>query len=939
MKKNHLGFIIFTSLLFLSTFCFGQELPPIINYSSSTYGAGNQNWMISQDKNNYVFFANNDGLLEYNGSDWTLYPSPNETIIRSVKVIDNKIFTGCYMEFGFWTRQSNGKLKYTSLSQTIKKSILDDEQFWNIMHYDQWVIFQSLNKIYIYDLKLKRFNSIAPKNRILKSFATSSAIYFQVNNEGLYEIENGKSKIVSNNPVVLINKIVNVFAIDDGLLIQTQYNGFYKFINNNLEKFSTDVDTELATSSIYSSQSLSDGSFAIGTVSNGIYILSNLGKIKYHITQNTGLSNNTILSLFEDVDKNLWIGLDNGINCINLQSPVKSYSDDTGFLGTVYASILYQNKLYIGTNQGLFYKNYNSNDQFKFINGTKGQVWSLFENQGILMCGHDSGTFIINNDSARCIYSQSGTWKIELVPNNPNLLLQGNYYGISVLQNVNNQWVFRNKIEGFNYSSRYFEIDSDLNVYVSHEYKGVFRLQLDKQLLKSEKFITYKYPTKGKNAGLKKFNSKIYYAFKEGIYKLNSDTKQFEKDKQLSAVFEKDEYTSGKMIVDNSNKLWLFSKNYIHYFTLSKLSLELKQNSIPIPSSLTNSMLGFENITQLSNTTYLIGTADGYYTININDLGFKNYKVSISDVNSNKLNESLKNASITSDGRFKYDDNNITISYTVPEYNKYINAEYRYLLEGFQEQWSEWSAKSTVNFKNLPPGDYIFKVKSKIANTSPENVAVYKFTILKPWYATNFALLFYAILLVVLAHFINKSYQKYYHKQREKLIEENNLLLEIKELENDQQLMKIRNEQLSLDVDSKSRELAVSTMSLIKKDELLSLIKEDLKKTSEEGGSRILKSVITTINKNISDDNTWNLFKDAFDNADKDFLKKVKNAHPSLTPNDLRLCAYLRLNLSSKEIAPLLNISVRSIEIKRYRLRKKMELSHEQGLVEYILSI
>ncbi len=939
MKINFLKFNVFSFFLFFTIFGLGQELPPIVNYSASTYCAGNQNWMISQDKNNYIYIANNDGLLEFNGTVWTLYPSPNETIIRSVKVIDNKIFTGCYMEFGYWIRQSNGKLKYTSLSQTIKKTILDDEQFWNIMHYDQWVIFQSLNKIYIYDLKLKRFNSIAPKNRIIKSFATNSAIYFQVNNDGLYEIENGKSKLVSNNPAIISNKIVNVFAIDDGLLIQTQYNGFFKLINNNLTKFSTDVDTELASSSIYSSQLLSDGSFAIGTVSNGIYILSNSGKISYHITQNTGLSNNTILSLFEDADKNLWIGLDNGINCINLQSPVKSFSDDTGFLGTVYASILFQNKLYIGTNQGLFYKNYNTNDQFKFINGTKGQVWSLFEYQGVLMCGHDSGTFIINNNFINSIYTQSGTWKLELVPNNPNLLLQGNYYGISVLQKVNNNWVFRNKVAGFNYSSRYFEIDNDLNVYVSHEYKGVFRLQLDKDLQKAKKIITYNYPTKGKNAGLIKFNSNIYYAYKEGIFKINSVSKKFEKDKVLSAVFEKDEYTSGKMVVDNSNKFWLFSKNYIHYLTLSKLSLELKQNSIPIPSSLTNSMLGFENITQLTNSIYLIGTADGYYTININDLGFKNYKVSISDVNSNKLNENLKNASITSDGSFKYDENNISISYTVPEYNKYINAEYRYLLEGFQEQWSEWSAKSTVNFKNLPAGDYVFKVKSKIANTSPENVAVYKFTILKPWYATNFALIFYTILLFVVAHFINKSYQKFYQKQREKLIEENNLLLEIKELENNQQLMKIRNDQLSLDVDSKSRELAVSTMSLIKKDELLSLIKEDLKKTSEEGGSRSLKSVITTINKNISDDNTWNVFKEAFDNADKDFLKKVKNAHPSLTPNDLRLCAYLRLNLSSKEIAPLLNISVRSIEIKRYRLRKKMELSHEQGLVEYILSI
>lgn len=164
--------------------------------------------------------------------------------------------------------------------------------------------------------------------------------------------------------------------------------------------------------------------------------------------------------------------------------------------------------------------------------------------------------------------------------------------------------------------------------------------------------------------------------------------------------------------------------------------------------------------------------------------------------------------------------------------------------------------------------------------------------------------------------------------------------MEIKELENEQQLMKLRNDQLSMDVDAKNKELAVSTMSLIKKDELLTLIKEDLKKTAdEENKNTSIKSVITTITKNINNEDSWNVFKDAFDTVDKDFLKKLKGLHQSLTPNDLRLCAYLRLNLSSKEIAPLLNISVRSVEIKRYRLRKKMNLSHENGLAEYILSI
>jgi DNA-binding CsgD family transcriptional regulator len=926
-------------LCFLIAFAlFSQELPPIIKYPSTIYGAGNQSWMISQDEQNRIYFANNEGLLEYNGTNWELYPTPNETIMRSVKVIDNKIYTGCYMNFGYWTRQSNGKLKYTSLSDTIKNKILDDEQFWNILKYDQWILFQSLNRIYIYDTKTETFKIISPKNGVVKSFGTKNSIYYQTLNEGLFEIEGGKGKLISNNSILKKYTIVNVFSIEEGLLIQTQLDGFYKLVGTSLTPFATEVDAQIKSSFVYSSQKLDEGGYALGTVSNGIFILSNAGKLNYHITQSKGLSNNTALSLFEDKDENVWIGLDNGINCINLQTPVHSFTDDTGVLGTVYASIAHNGILYVGTNQGLFCKKYQSTDDFQFISGTKGQVWSLFEYDNTLFCGHDSGTFIIEKTSARNIFSGSGTWKFEQAPNNKNVLLQGNYYGISVLEKINNQWRFKNKIEGFNYSSRYFEITQNREVYVSHEYKGIFRFKPDNSFSKAKDCYAYSSPKKGKNASLTKFNGAIYYAYKDGIFKLNSVTKKIEKDKLLSSIFEKDEYTSGKLIVDQSNKIWLFSKNYIHYFSASKLSNQLKQNVIPIPSSLTNSMLGFENITQISKSTYLIGTTDGYYTLNIDDLSFKNYTVFISDILINKQNQTLKNVALNEEGSFKANENNITLNYTVPEYNKYINSEYQYLLEGFQNEWSEWSTKSSVNFKNLSPGKYTFKVRAKFANTLLQNTATYNFIVLKPWYLTNLACLIYLLLFIVIGYFINKAYRNFYQKQKEKLIEENNLLLEIKELENEQQLMKLRNEQLSQDVDNKNRELAVSTMSLNSKNELLAFIKEDLKKTTENDDKNI-KSVIRTINDNITEEDSWKVFKEAFDNADKDFLKRIKRIHPLLTPNDLRLCAYLRLNLSSKEIAPLFNISVRSVEIKRYRLRKKMDLQHEVGLVEYIMAV
>jgi len=522
-----------------------QELPPIIKFSPGNYSAGNQNWMISQDNSRFMYFANNEGLLEYNGMAWNLYPSPNETIIRSVKVINKRVYTGCYMEFGYWERQSNGILSYFSLSKSVKNKILDDEQFWNIAQYDRWIIFQSLSQIFIYDTSTKKFNIIKPQTGVNKVFTISNRILYQTFGTGLFEIENGKSSLVSSHPTILANKIVSIYERNEGLLLQTQFNGLFDFRESGITKWNTDADAELVNSSIYSGQMLTDGSLAMGSVSNGIFIIDSNGHIKHHITQNKGLSNNTALSLYEDKDQNLWIGLDNGINCINLQSAVKSFVDDTGFLGTVYTSIQHNNLLYIGTNQGLFYKPYGSNADFKFVPGTKGQVWSLYEYEGSLFCGHDSGTYTINNFTAQHIFNASGTWKFEKHPSNPNLLLQGNYHGISVLENAGGAWKFKNWIKGFDYSSRYFETLGTNDIYVSHEYKGVFRIVTDKDYTKAIKFITYKSPIKGKNASLSKFNNTVYYASKDGFYKVNPKTRNFERLSQLSKEFLKDDYTSG----------------------------------------------------------------------------------------------------------------------------------------------------------------------------------------------------------------------------------------------------------------------------------------------------------------------------------------------------------------------------------------------------------
>ena len=189
------------------------------------------------------------------------------------------------------------------------------------------------------------------------------------------------------------------------------------------------------------------------------------------------------------------------------------------------------------------------------------------------------------------------------------------------------------------------------------------------------------------------------------------------------------------------------------------------------------------------------------------------------------------------------------------------------------------------------------------------NVAEFNFTIKKPWHLSNVALLVYFAGLVIIVLLIHNFYNSYYKKQRNNLIKQKEIELEIKDLENQKQLMQFKNKTLQQDVEIKNKELGISTMNLIKKNELLSEIKKEITSAKK---LEDLKRVLRLINKNINNTDDWKAFEEAFNNADKDFLKKVKNLHPNLTSNDLKICAYLRLNLTSKEIAPLLNISTKS---------------------------
>lgn len=930
--------ILALNFLFLIINIEAKEIPPIIRYLTSDYKAGNQNWKISQDANNFVYFANNDGLLEFNGAEWNLYPSPNETIIRSVKVFHDKIYTGCYMEFGYWERQNNGKLKYFSLSSGIRDKLQQDEHFWEIIGINEWILFQSLHRIYIYNIHSGKIKIISPDNGIWRVFALKNEVYYQSLNEGLYQFKNGVSTIIMNDKILINNQICNIFDNGSELLIQTEKEGLFILKDGKLSKYNSINSSIFNQNDVFSSTRLKNGNLVLGTISNGVFILSKTYDLLYHITQENGLSNNTVLSLFEDKEGNLWIGLDNGINCLNLNSSYKCFVDKSGLVGTVYTTILHNNFLYLGTNQGLFAKRYNSNEEFIHLKGTKGQVWTLFSHDGILFCGHNKGTFIVDGFTAQNIFSSSGTWKFNLVPDKNNFILQGNYYGLSLLKKENGKWKFAGKIQNFDISSRYFEIDKDLFVFISHEYKGIFRLKLNKNLTSASVIVLLNQPERTRNAGLIKFNNSIIYFSRNGFFKLDSRSKEFSKYSALDSYFNKSGYISGKLAIDQQNRLWQFTSSGLTYFHIDNISPNVKRTNLFLNPELIRSISGYENIQQLNDSRYLIGTSDGYIIFDLSKLSYTKGKLFINKMLVTDENEKSAYLPLNKKITLNHNTNSISISYNIPNFNRYIQTEYQYKLEGYNNSWSQWNSSSNVIYKKIPPGKYTFIVKGKTGDVRTISTTSISFEIKRPFYATNLAIFIYILILLFTAYLINKSYSNYYTRQRNKLIAEHNLKMEIQQLENEQKLIKSKNIELVQNVDEKSKELAFSTLDLIRKNDLLKLIKEDIKKHKDSPYFGKFLPLLSDFNENISRQDSWKSFRESYDNIDKDFIKKLHSTHKDLSPSELKLCAYLRLNLSSKEIAPILNISVKSVEIKRYRLRKKLRLAHSESLSNYILN-
>ena len=936
-------------------------VPYVQNYPKSSYLSGNQNWSIAKDKNGVMYFGNAEGLLTFDGKYWQQYKMPNRQIVRSVATAnDGLVYTGSFGEFGFWSYQ-NKQLHYTSLVKLIPKPYKITDEIWKIYIDGKKVIFQSFSTIYIYENK--KVEVVKAPNAFLFLHQVKNKLFAEVLGKGLFELK-GKTFIPLAGSEILGNTgVLSILPYkDNSLLIGTGKNGLFVYDGKKFSALASLANSFLKTYQLNNGIKILNKYYAFGTILNGLIIIDENGKIVQRINKSSGLQNNTVLSLYADNEQNLWAGLDNGIDRIELNSPLYFYFDKTGQFGTVYSSLIVKNKIYLGTNQGLFVSPwapengnlFNSFD-FKLIPNSQGQVWDLYEIDNQLLCGHNDGTYNITGSQMEKISSISGGWTIKKLNSNPNHLIQGTYTGLVIFsKDASGKWKFSHKIAGFGEPSRYVEQDNKGDIWISHAYKGLYKLTLSPDLKRATN-IKYYDEKNGlpNNFNINIFNleNKIVFSSEEGFLLYDEISNRFTKYDALNKTLGSF-YTANKIISAGLKKYWFINHGKMGLVNLSepgKTVIDSSRFSI-----LDGRMVQYyENISQISSKIYLISVDDGFVIYNTTNTESQAKKQNLPAVLIRKIEDITdKYVTITENGSdgetivIPFSRNNIRISFSLPYYRQ-SRVKFQYFLEGYAKQWSDWSTATQKDFTNLTRGTYVFKVRAKINEEITSEITTFEFVVSPPWYGSNWAIVFY-VLLGVIALFAGKRIYEAKLKKDQRLIS-SKLQLEKEEFlkreaeATEKQIIKIQTEKLQAELASKNRELANSAMSLVYKNELLQKISEEMTKLKDENGKKLsedqLRKIQKVIDDGMNDERDWNLFESSFNEAHESFFKKLKANHPDLVPNDLKLCAYLHMNMSSKELASLLNISLRGVEIRRYRLRKKLEVPHDKNLVEFLMEL
>ncbi|SJZ97900.1 ligand-binding sensor domain-containing protein [Sediminibacterium ginsengisoli] len=954
--------LLVVTLLYSSVMCAQNTiaLPDIINYPKNLYKAGTQNWDVKQDSRGILYFANNEGLLVFDGTYWKKYKLPNETIIRSIAVTkDDRIYVGAQNEIGYFSPGKNGNLVYTSLNNLIPDNEKGFADVWDIVVCRDQLFFRSNRRIFhLNSGKISVYTSI-DWNFI---GCNKGEIIAHDYSKGYVTFRNGAWYPAPGFQVLPADAWVTAMVVlnNDSTLVVTNKHGLYLLTGNTVAPFRSPDIQLAAAKNIVAATVIDTDHIALATSLGGCFIINLKGILVQRLSKQDGLQNNNIQSILLDRNHNLWLGLDNGIDFIAYNNAIKHIFPDDQEHSAGYVSLVYKNDLYIGTSNGLYKAPLTggkdislSKSRFTLIPHSQGQVWNLAEVNGQLLMGHTDGAYLIKNNTAVSLDKTSGFWTfMPLYDIQPSpVMVTGTYNGINFYHYENGKFV-NHDIHSHFESARYVAIDNN-TIWVSHPYKGVYRINFNNGKPNYEVYKDHKGILSSNRNHLFKIKNRVVLTTDKGIFEYNPKAGDFERSAFFTDLFGQQKIQYLKE--DDHGNIWFITGKKLGVADFSGTKPQLT-NITELNDKIVGN--GFEFIYPYDDNNVFVAGEEGFYLVNYAAYKSRQEVIpvllrSVKVINKgdsliyggyNNLGKTVSDSVNNEPARISYALNSLHFEYASPVYGQQANLEYAYQLKGFETGWSEWSSKNEKDYTNLPPGSYTFLIKARKHGGEESAVTTYRFVILAPWYQSWWAQCFYLLAGLFIIYLLYKNQAKKFALQQQRHEEEQKRLQYLHQLEmehNENEIIRLRNEKLESEIEHKNTELASSFMNLVQKGEVLTKIKEEFvkinKSAEKEKAPEDYKKIIRMLEEEkIKKD--WDQFIVHFDKVHSDFFVSLKKHFPNLTPSELKLCAYLRLNLSTKEIAQIMNITIKSAELSRYRLRKKLQVPTEVSLFNFLLN-
>lgn len=953
---------IFTSLIlfFLQTSLCAQVkdigIPSIKNYKRSDYRGGTQNWSIDQDKNANMYFANNNGLIQFDGSSWHKYSLPMQNEIRSLKIDPSgKIYVGGNNEFGYFQNDTKGILKYHSLSDMVdKKDKQNINLIWRIHLFKGEVIFQSFTKIFF--LKNNKLRFINAPTKFQFSFLVNNRLYFQDKSLGILEYQNKKLKPIKGTTVFNDKEIWSVFPLPGNkMLLATLEKGLFISDNTSVKPWETEANAFIKKNTSLGGSIIKGKFIVLNSVLDGVIVCDLNGKIIQHLNRQKGLQNNTILTSFIDNKNNIWLGLDNGITFINENSPF-SYFDYSYNIGTVYASTIFNGNLYVATNQGLFYHSWNSpfkDSPFTRVEGTISQAWNIQVINNVLICASNSGALVIDHNKVSKKMDSKGYFGFKTIPNHDNYIIGESYNGFSIFKKSPDGFEYSHQVAGFDETTNTFSIELDQDYLWLKKDPYLYQMRLSEDLkkfdyIKKHKNISSAYTGIG---SLQHINNIVYFQTKNHFFRFSKEQGTFFEDKKITALF-KGIPPITTLIEDSQGSLWYAYNESLGVLTKNQNGTFTRKQA-PFSNLSGNLVNNYISVNTIDPGNIFIGQTDGltHYDSKIPSSFITKPKVFIESFSF--PGDTILTGNIPENQQIytvPYSSNHVKFTFSSPTYENQENVTYSYKLEPFEENWRTWSTLSIKEYTNLREGNYVMKLKAKNSYGIESDVSEITFTVSPPWYRHFLAYLVYFILLITAVYIISNRIKLKIRKNRYyETIEQRRLYLEKEskirheQHELEKEIEKLKSDKLQIKILAKDKELVNNSLQVVKKNKILNGIIYKLKDidtnilddSTKFEFNKLHKSIV----KEVNTDKSWKDLEKHIKNVHFEFLKRLKEKYPTISPRELDLSTYLLMNMSTKEIAEIMNISTGGVELARYRLRKKLGLNKKENLIGFLMSI